>query len=60
MNKQCKTALWMDVMNSKKRPYSTAECKQILKWHNLWRRGKPMKMLPPAIIGLAIDKVCDE
>lgn len=47
-------------MASKKRPYSTAECKQILKWYNLWRRGKAMKMIPPVMIGLAIDKVCDE
>lgn len=29
----------------------------ILKLHNQWRRGKEVKMLPPRVIGEAIDTV---
>lgn len=57
MRKDHRAKLWQDVQNEVERQYSLKECKQILRWHNLWRRGKQMKMIPPKMVGIAIDRV---
>jgi hypothetical protein len=36
-----------------------AEAIAIVRRHNAWRRGDSSEMLPPTVIGQALDALCD-
>ena len=53
--------LWCMVFHPTRRVtgfYGLDEARQVLVWHQLWRRGQALvPMLPPVTVGAAIDAV---
>lgn len=53
--------LWAQVFSKDERVvvfYGLEEARQVLVWHQLWRRGQAlMPMLPPVTVGAALDTV---